>query len=231
MYESTGLYGKSEVRTINMETGTVLQRHKLTSNYFGEGLCYYTDTDSGVDSLIHITWKSQTGFIYDATTLDTLRTFQFTTSNEQGWGITYQPAGHEFLVSDGSEYIHRWDAHTLQEKETEEGGAATRIRIYQKNEKASFLRRNTFYQKKMNELEWDTFTNTLLANIWYEDKIIRIDVASGMILTVYNLENLFPDRSSTNADVLNGIALTSERNVIWVTGKLWPKMYRIRLID
>jgi glutamine cyclotransferase len=83
---------------------------------------------------------------------------------------------------------------------------------------------------RLNELEWDPFqSDSVLANVWYQDSILRIDIATGFVPKKYNLQSLFPNRPS-GVDVLNGIAVTSVANEIWVTGKLWPNMFRIRLI-
>jgi glutamine cyclotransferase len=87
--------------------------------------------------------------------------------------------------------------------------------------------------RNINELEWDPFdSSTVLANVWFQDVILRIDIATGFVTKTYNLQSLFPKANRpASADVLNGIAVTSVANEIWVTGKLWPNMFRIRLLD
>ena len=97
---------------------------------------------------------------------------------------------------------------------------------------------------RLNELEYDPVTNTILANVWLTNMIVRIDIASGFVLTIYDFSTLYTDRT-TKADVFNGIALTYDAlqqfnnnnttgiqtDQVWVTGKFWPSMYRVQLID
>jgi glutamine cyclotransferase len=223
-YESTGLYGKSQVRIVDLQTGEVLDRNVMDDQYFGEGLCSYTDAESGQRRLIQLTWKKQTGFLYDPVSLQLLDSFSYGTTTSEGWGITFQPETRKILVSDGSQYLHTWSADT-----------STSTPLFQETSKVAV----TFQQRDMeeaetvsrlNELEWDPFqSDSVLANVWYQDSILRIDIAMGFVPKKYNLQSLFPNRPS-GVDVLNGIAVTSVANEIWVTGKLWPNMFRIRLI-
>jgi len=219
LYEGTGLYGESEMRIVDLQTGAVLDRHVMDGQYFGEGISYYADETTGQGKLIQLTWKEQTGFLYDPATLEATGNFTYETTTTQGWGISYRPASHEFLVSDGSQYIHTWDASTLQE--TTQKVPVTVLR-------EGMLQASTVRQ--INELEWDPFTDTLLANVWFRDVILRINVQTGFVTKIYDLGSLFTNRPAS-ADVLNGIAVTEVPNELWVTGKLWPSMFRIRLID
>jgi glutaminyl-peptide cyclotransferase len=154
-------------------------------------------------------------------------TFSFNTTKSEGWGITFSIKTNQFYVTDGSEYLHTWDGSTRK--------ATTKVAVtYQTANDASPVPLS-----RLNEIEWDPVTNTVLANVWYQDIIVRIDPNSGFIRTIYNLASLYPGHPRD--DVLNGIALTYDASLqvtpasgsdqIWVTGKLWPYMYRIRLID
>eukprot|EP01082_Thalassiosira_pseudonana_P003016 g3450.t1 g3450 contig12:2098874-2101171(-) len=98
IYETTGLYGQSKLRMIDPSTFEILQSVDVESKYFGEGSTFYTDAD-GNERIIEITWREQTGFIYDSKTLEQLETFQYTTTapNNEGWGITYDDAKKEFI--------------------------------------------------------------------------------------------------------------------------------------
>jgi len=86
----------------------------------------------------------------------------------------------------------------------------------------------------VNELEYDSTSNTIIANIWYQDFLVRIDPTTGFVLKIYNLQSLRPRESrGPKEDCLNGVALdtTTGGAVVWVTGKWWPVVYKIRLID
>jgi len=215
VYESTGIYGQSDVRHVNIETGEVLLLKESPASVFGEGLAYYT-TNSGQGRLIHITWKSRRGFIFEADTLEVVTEFQFSTTRNEGWGITFHADRNQFFVTDGSSNLHVWDRN-LQEVE--------RIPV-----KARFgASIEPVLMDNLNEIEWDATTDTILANVWRDDIILRIDPATGEVLTQYNLSDL-ASRQPPNSDVLNGIAIfTREEGVqdLWITGKLWPEMYRI----
>jgi glutamine cyclotransferase len=106
-YESTGWRGQSDVRKVDIATGEVLMIRPTADQYFGEGVAYYTEFDKDENEergrLIHITWTSQQGFIFDAETLEVVREFQFSTARNEGWGITYNPHLEQFIVSDGSQ--------------------------------------------------------------------------------------------------------------------------------
>jgi len=210
VFESTGLYGQSDVRQVDLTSGDVLNIKSTPSEYFGEGLAYFGDR-----KLIHIVWKEQTGFIMDADTLETLETFSFSTRRNEGWGITYNPTANQFLVTDGSSYLHVWDATSLQE--------ISRISVTLQLDDTSPATAVT----QLNEIEWDASTNTVLANVWQTDLIMRIDPTTGHVLTRYDLSQLYPKRAP-NANVLNGIAMSPNQD-LWVTGKKWPHMYRIVL--
>jgi glutaminyl-peptide cyclotransferase len=217
-YEGTGLYGESQVRIVDLATGTVLRRHVMDRRFFGEGLCYYPDPVTGQGRLIQITWQEQTGFVYDATDLTVQENFTYATTNGQGWGISYAPVRKEFYVSDGTAFLHTWDAATR----TETSKVAVTMQRQGMTSAAEIGR--------INALEWDPYTDTVYANVWMQDVILRIDPVTGFTRSIYDLQQLYPNRPS-GTDVLNGIALTGTANEIWVTGKLWPNMYRIRLIE
>jgi glutamine cyclotransferase len=217
LYEGTGLYGRSQMRQVDLPTGQVLQQHALPDAFFGEGIAYYT-TAAGEGRLVQITWKEQTAFLYDSATLDLLSNFTYTTTTTEGWGITQRRTSSTstMIVSDGSSNLHVWD---------EEWRENHRVPVLLKFEDGS-----AFPLSRLNELEWDPFTDTILANVWQNDDIVRIDPDTGFVIATYDLSALYPVRSA-NADVLNGIALVpNARDEVWVTGKRWPYMFRIRLV-
>jgi glutamine cyclotransferase len=87
LYESTGLNGHSSIREVELQTGRIVREHDLPDEYFGEGLTNWKDT------LVQLTWKAQTGFVYDRTTFRLLRTFHY---SDEGWGLTQD--GHNLIL-------------------------------------------------------------------------------------------------------------------------------------
>ena len=218
MVEGTGNHGESELRRLDPRTGKVLQTHRMPNEYFGEGVAHYKNKTTDRDCLIQLTWQERVAVIYDAETFEVLSNFRFRTKRNEGWGITHDAKNDRFIVSDGSEFLHFWDATY---KETD------RIKV-------TFLGQGTSKPIEVggiNELEWDSYNSgTVLANVWGQDIIIRIDPTTGHITTVYQLHGLYTNRHKST-DVFNGIALTDTPNQVWVTGKWWPYMYRIQLIE
>ena len=131
--------------------------------YFGEGSTFYRDAD-GKGRIIHITWREQTGFIYDSTTLEKLAEFEYTTTasnGNEGWGITYDETSAEFIVSDGTQYLYFWDRDTLAEKR-----------------RVTVTRLHGGEQRLLNELEC-CMEGLVCCNIWYSDEIICVDPLTG----------------------------------------------------
>lgn len=119
-YESTGRYGKSTLRRVEVATGKVLQQRTLSKDVFAEGLTLFED------QLIQLTWKSKTGFVYDKASFDLQQTFQYPT---EGWGLTQD--GKHLIMSDGSHLLYFLNPHTFQEVHrvavTENGKAVQRL--------------------------------------------------------------------------------------------------------
>lgn len=216
LVESTGLYGESLVRIWDPHTGIVSKETpKLDPKYFGEGLTHYQDED-GNDRYIMLTWQEQTAFIYDMD-LNLIHTFAYGTKTNEGWGITFDAVKKIFYVSDGSAYLHVWN---LKFQEIDrfpisyqvDPSAPSRIEI-----------------NHINELEWDATDGTVLANIWYQNVILRIDPQRGQVLQIYDLSDLYVDRTAT-ADCLNGIAHQGG-NRWWLTGKFWPYLYLVEFLE
>jgi glutamine cyclotransferase len=104
LFESTGLYGRSSIRMVDLSTGKVLQKYSLPAEYFGEGLTEWGST------LIQLTWKSHKGFVYDRFTFSLLRTFQY---DGEGWGLTHNDT--QLIMSDGTSYLRFLDPKTFRE--------------------------------------------------------------------------------------------------------------------
>jgi glutamine cyclotransferase len=216
-FESTGEYGSSSLRRVDVGTGKVLQLHNVDSRLFGEGVTHYID-ESGNTRLIQLTWVGGVVLIYDAETFQLLeeRVISSTTSGE-GWGICHVAVDGIFYVTDGTAFLHKWNMTTLELidkvpvtlRETVDGLSQERDRL--------------------NEIEYDYHSRTILSNVWYQDFIVRIDPQTGFITYRYDFTSLAD--LHRNAGVLNGIAVTGTPNEILATGKNWTTMYRIRLID
>jgi len=208
LYESTGLNGKSKVRRLDATTLDVIQSIDIPREYFGEGITYHNG------NLIQITWKKKTGFVYDANDLSLLLDFPFETERMEGWGITHDASNNRFIVSDGSQYLHFWDDQTLEE-------VGERVKVWRLDGRTA---------RAMNELEF--WRGKVLANVWYEDTILVINADTGVVESEYDFSSLWPkhERKKEGADVLNGISISQDEDVLFVTGKFWKYLFKVRLI-
>mmetsp|Transcript_25819 Transcript_25819/g.40036 ORF Transcript_25819/g.40036 Transcript_25819/m.40036 type:complete len:327 (-) Transcript_25819:76-1056(-) len=210
LYESTGMEGQSQVRRLDPKTGDVLASVDIPAEMFGEGITVFGEKR---DKLIQLTWKHQVGFVYNITTLEVIKQFKFDTATKQGWGITYNPDQRELIVSDGSDWLYFWDEDTLKE--------TRRVRVWNPRKKSQRL-------ALLNELEF--IDGKLFANLWYRDFIVSFDPANGALLNMYEFEQLWPkDERPEDADCFNGISLSDVRGEYFMTGKLWPTIYRLKL--
>jgi glutamine cyclotransferase len=201
LYEGTGTYGCSSLRKTELETGKILQLIRLPKRFFGEGITVFGNT------LIQLTWKSRIGFVYDRQSFSCKGTFQYPT---EGWGITHD--GIRLIMSDGSSGLHFLDPLTFEEtgriEVSDDRGPVTRL----------------------NELEY--IRGEIYANIWQTDDIVRIDPQTGKVLARIDLTGLLtPEDRRYPVDVLNGIAYDPDKERIFVTGKLWPKLFEIEIIE
>jgi glutamine cyclotransferase len=201
LYESTGQYGKSSLRMLDLSTGQVLQKYDLPPEFFGEGLA-----DWG-SALIQLTWKEHKGFVYDRFSFSLLRTFHY---EGEGWGLTHDKT--QLIMSDGTSYLRFLDPRSFKE--------TRRIRVT--NESGDPV-------EKLNELEY--VHGEVYANIWGSDAIVRISPRSGKVLGSIDLSGIIDKRELPDPDaVLNGIAYDSTGDRLFVTGKLWPKLFEIKVI-
>ncbi len=200
LYESTGINGKSSLREEDLETGRILRFHDMPEKYFAEGL-----TDWG-STLVQITWQSHVALVYDRATFRFLRSFPY---DGEGWGLTHDTKS--LILSDGSSTLRFFDPATFKE---------TR-HIVVKDAGKPVL--------QLNELEY--IHGQIYANIWHEDRIARISPATGKVLGWIDLKGLLAasDKSSEEA-VLNGIAYDAAHDRLFVTGKLWPWIFEIKLV-
>ncbi len=200
LYEGTGLYKRSSLRRVELETGNVLQLYQLPDQFFGEGVTLYGE------ELIELTWKSRVGFVYDKDSFELLREFSYPT---EGWGITHD--GQRLIMSDGTSILHFWDPQTFEEID--------QVAVYDDGIPVA----------RLNELEY--IQGEVYANVWLTDRIARIDPQTGRVTAWIDLTGLLaPEDRTRPVDVLNGIAYDAENDRLFVTGKLWPKLFEIELI-
>ncbi|KAG1690502.1 hypothetical protein DVH05_028005 [Phytophthora capsici] len=214
--ESTGLYGESSLRHVDIETGKVLKQYDLPKELFGEGVTLGPDNE-----LVMLTWKSKTGLVFDlegdknsnSIGFALKREFNYDTVTGEGWGITFD--GEDYLVSDGSSTIMFWDSKTMKEV------GHIDVSMFDGSQKIS----------QINELEF--VKGFIYANVWYQPYILKIDPQTGAVVTMFDLSKLIADAGVdvTSGAVLNGIAYDEADDAFYVTGKLWNAVYKVRLID
>ncbi|MFO7923321.1 MAG: glutaminyl-peptide cyclotransferase [Bacteroidales bacterium] len=200
LYESTGRYGQSTLRKVDVETGGVLRSLKLERDLFGEGLCVHDD------KLYQLTWKSKVGFIYD---IETFRMLSRVYYDTEGWGLTSD--GSNLLKSDGSHYIYVLDPQYFSETD--------KFEVFDNNGRVQGL----------NELEFidgtvyaNVYGTDEIAMIDRESgRLEGIIDLKGLLDRRYRHPEL---------DVLNGIAWDHENDRLFVTGKNWPRLFEIEVV-
>jgi len=257
LYEGTGMYGESQLHKLHPSNPSLPLSDppptKLLNRYFGEGITYYSSGDDDDDGhrplIIQLTWREKTGFIYDARTLKKIRKFSYTSTTNEGWGITYDKVRKEFVVSDGSEYLHFWDRDTLEERRRvkvmmKRGGADAPLMPVTYLNELEFMPRGVGGRGRRrgnderdddegNNKGESTSSSTILANVWFQDFLLEIDPSSGLVVKLYNFETLYENRMK-GADFFNGVSISSnkeeEDSIVYVTGKYWPHLFKVRLL-
>lgn len=201
LYESTGLYGSSSLRKVDLFTGLVTQKTALAAGYFGEGLALWQN------SLIQLTWRSHTGFVYDKASCAIKQSFNYDT---EGWGLTND--GSRLIMSDGTATLYFLDPATWAVTGSIEANDGDKP------------------VDRLNELEY--VNGKICANIWLTDKIVLIDPSDGRVTGWIDLTGLLTSelKGNTNVDTLNGIAYDAAGDRLFVTGKLWSWLFEIELI-
>ena len=182
------------------DDGPIIRLKTPAAQYFAEGLASWNG------QLIQLTWKSSLGFVYHLTTLQPRKTFRY---RGEGWGLTNDDT--RLIMSDGSATLRVLDPTTFQERgqiSVRDGNAAIR---------------------DLNELEY--VRGEIYANVWHTDRIARISPASGRVVGWIDLTGLLSTMYQRDSEaVLNGIAFDAIRGRLFVTGKLWPKLYEIEIV-
>ena len=199
MYESTGQLGRSSLRRVDIATGKVLQKLDVDARHFAEGLAAWQN------SLYQLTWQSGVVFVYDRATFKQTRTFPL---SGEGWGLAQD--GTRLILSDGSPVLRFFDPATFKQTGSitvRDGGKP----VFQ-----------------VNELEF--VNGEIFANIWHSDRIARINPATGAVTGWIDMAGLLkPGDVRDGEAVLNGIAYDEKNDRLFVTGKLWPKIFEIKL--
>jgi glutamine cyclotransferase len=193
------LNGQSSLRKVELETGRVLQRVDLATQYFAEGITLHEG------KIYQLTWQSGKGFVYSLEGLQPIDEFSY---KGEGWGLTDD--GRYLIMSDGTNQLQFLNPTDFTVHRT--------LDVYSGDEPVTYL----------NELEY--VKGEIYANIWYSDRVARIDPHTGQVVGWIELDDLLspPYRRRPEA-VLNGIAYDEAHDRLFVTGKLWPKIFEIRV--
>ncbi|SDD28011.1 glutaminyl-peptide cyclotransferase [Actinokineospora iranica] len=199
LYEGTGQEGRSELRATDPVTGAVRSRAALPPDLFGEGITVVGDR------IWQLTWQEGVAIERDRASLAERRRVRY---EGEGWGLCHDVAGGRLVMSDGSDVLTFRDPDTFAEL------GDVRVRA------------DSGPVSKLNELE--CVDGTVYANVWQTDQIVRVDPETGEVTGVADLSGLLPPQQRVNTDVLNGIAAVPGTDEFLVTGKLWPKLFRVR---
>jgi glutaminyl-peptide cyclotransferase len=201
LYEGTGNYGSSFIYVYNPEKQQIFQSVKLDDQYFGEGITILNNR------LYQITYKEQKGFVYDLKSLEKISEFSFT--SKEGWGLTND--GELLIMSNGTSVLTYIDPENFKVVKTLE------------------VSTSKGFVNNLNELEY--VNGFIFANIWTTNTIAQIEAQTGRVVAFINLDNILDQIDNQHRiDVFNGIAYHAEQQVFYVTGKWWPKMFKVRFV-
>ena len=200
-YEGIGLEGHSAVLAVQPETGKIVRRANLAPEYFGEGI-----VDWG-PYIYQWTWTAHVCFVYDRATFQLVKKLSY---DGEGWGMTR--TRDQIITSDGSDTLTFRDPETFAPQRT--------IHVHD----------GLNMVQKVNELEF--IKGEIYANVWQSDKILRISPVDGQVMAWIDLSGLVPASTKGSVDsVLNGIAYDARRDRMFVTGKQWPTVFEIKVVE
>lgn len=197
LYESTGRIGKSAVQRLDPSSGKIELDIAIDHEFFGEGLTFHNGR------FYQLTWQNGVCLVYTPE-LELESTLFY---NNQGWGLASHPEKDQLLFTDGSDVVRFIDPHNF-------------ITVG----KISVTDGNGQPVNYLNELEW--VNGELWANVWMSDAIARIDPETGRVNSWIKLPELVAEHAKNIEMSLNGIAYDPESDTLWLTGKLWPVLYR-----
>ena len=210
--ESTGLFGRSSLRRVDIQSGKISKSQKLDSLIFAEGLTVFNDT------IYQLSWENHLVFIYTAKDFEPIGQLPWT---GEGWGITHDD--NNLIISEGSDKLYFVEPQTLKLKKI----------VSVKDQYGAV--------NNLNELEF--IDGYVYANRWQYDYILKIDPNSGYVVGIINLQDFLQKNSRADLNylkkegstamqsgaVLNGIAYNKKEKTLYITGKLWPEIFEIRL--
>lgn len=199
LYESTGQYGQSSFRKVDLETGAVLQRVNFDSKYFIEGSCVLNGM------LYVLTWMENVCLVYDINSLQQVGQLR---NPREGWGLTTD--GKDLIMSDGTTMIYFLDPNTFFDKRS--------IEVKRDGKPITYI----------NELEY--IDGKIWANVYLSEEILIINPSTGVVEGVIDFAGIYPmSERPAKADVFNGIAYNPITKKIYVTGKLWTKIFEVSI--
>jgi glutaminyl-peptide cyclotransferase len=203
LYEGTGENGHSKLMKVDLQTGKPLQTFELDDKYFGEGITILDD------KVYQLTYRAKKGFVYNLKTFAVIDSFTF--NSVQGWGLTND--GKNLIMSDGT--------HVITWLDPEDFSVVKKIQVAD----------NKGLVINLNELEY--IDGIIYANIYTTNRIVKIDAASGKVMEEIDLTgiiNLY-HRAGDRIDYLNGIAYDKQNDRIFVTGKLYPRLFEVQFVE
>ncbi len=202
LYEGTGQYGTSALLKVELNSGKIVTRIPIKDEYFGEGIAELNG------QIFQLTWLNGLCLSYNAATMEPLKSYSY---GSQGWGLTTD--GKHLIMSDGSNMLTILNPNDFQQ--------LCQIQVY--DSKGAV--------EQLNELEY--VDGLVWANIWQSDRVVAIDIATGAVVAEVDFSKLLTTAERKTLDdidhVLNGIAYDKSRDVFYITGKCWPKMFEIQI--
>ncbi|MDE2850066.1 MAG: glutaminyl-peptide cyclotransferase [Acidobacteriota bacterium] len=202
VYESTGSYGASSLRSWRWDDGSELARVDLDPDLFGEGIAIVPGAG---ERLIQLTWRRGVALVWDLSPFTELGRLRF---DGEGWGLAYD--GSALIMSDGTPILTFRDPETLTVRR--------RLRVT----------RSGMPVDDLNELE--LVGDLLFANLFGSDEIVAVDVDSGSVVAAVDASGLLTVEEAEEADVLNGIAYRPDTGTFLLTGKYWPWVFEVRIL-
>lgn len=199
LYESTGLYGKSSLRKISTEGGSIIKNINIEKKYFSEGIEYYKN------NIYMLTWREQVCKVFDFNNFQEIKSFQY---SGEGWGISLFKS--KFYMSNGS--------NTIKVLDPENFNTLEEFNVFDENKNPI---------KWLNELQ--VVDNFLLANIWFTDKIVVIDIENKKFIKTIDFSSLRVYLKNKNAEVMNGIAYDEKEKIFYITGKFWDLSFKTKI--
>jgi glutaminyl-peptide cyclotransferase len=199
LIESTGLYGHSTLRKVDLETGLVRQEVRLPERYFGEGIAVLGG------KIFQLTWQSHRGFIYDLKSMDLQGEFTY---EGEGWGLTTD--GQSLIMTDGTNRIRFLDPVTFKETRA--------IEVFAHGQPVERLNELEYVKRELYANVWQT-----------EFVLRIDPVTGRVLASVDFVGILPSADHSRDTDVMNGIAYDPQGDRLFVTGKNWPKLFEVKV--